>query len=393
MAFYRRGKEPEKGKPDKREWWYSFTFKGTRIQRNSGCSNINDARDVMSAYRTALAKGEVGIVEKVKVPTLKEFSEPFMKHVKVERKEKPRTITFYAEKLKPLVSAFGSLPLDKINEKQIDQYKENRQSAKTRLKRVVSPATINRELATLRKMLRFAHERAVIARVPRIRLLAGERPREFVLSPLQEPIYLAAVPDTLRDIAVLLIETGLRVGEALTLEWAQVRLVAPEGKKFPCLTVRAAHSKSGKSRTLPMSERAVEVLSRWRALRAPKDGRDLVFHKPEGSPLASTLLNAQHRRVVATLNKSESLQPKFPREFCLHSLRHTFGTRLGESGVEAFRIRDLMGHSSVVVSQRYVHPSSDSLEAAYELMVLRRASRNPATLPATLVSEKQQATQ
>ena len=181
MAFYRRGAEPEKGKPDKREWWYSFTYKGTRIQRNSGCANKNDARDVMSAYRTALAKGEVGITEKVKVPTFKEFSVPFMKHVRVERKEKPKTITFYEQKLKPLLSAFGPLPLDKIAERQIDKYKEDRQQVKTRYKRPVSPATINRELATLRKLLRLAHERSVIVRVPRVRLLAGEKPREFVL--------------------------------------------------------------------------------------------------------------------------------------------------------------------------------------------------------------------
>ena len=47
-----------------------------------------------------------------------------------------------------------------------------------------------------------------------------------------------------------------------------------------------------------------------------------------------------------------------------HSLRHTFGTRLGEAGADAFTIMKLMGHSTITVSQRYVHPSTDALERA-----------------------------
>ncbi len=56
---------------------------------------------------------------------------------------------------------------------------------------------------------------------------------------------------------------------------------------------------------------------------------------------------------------------KLPKEFAPHSLRHTFGTRLGESGADAFTIMRLMGHSSVIVSQRYVHPSPESVERAF----------------------------
>jgi len=49
-----------------------------------------------------------------------------------------------------------------------------------------------------------------------------------------------------------------------------------------------------------------------------------------------------------------------PSEFVLHSLRHTFCTRLGEEGTEAFQIRKLAGHHSVTVSERYVHPTPES---------------------------------
>jgi integrase len=57
-----------------------------------------------------------------------------------------------------------------------------------------------------------------------------------------------------------------------------------------------------------------------------------------------------------------------PADFVLHSFRHTFGTRLGETGADAFTIMRLMGHSTVTVSQRYVHPSPEVMENAVARM-------------------------
>ena len=57
---------------------------------------------------------------------------------------------------------------------------------------------------------------------------------------------------------------------------------------------------------------------------------------------------------------------KMTDEFVLHSLRHTYGTRLGEAGADAFTIMRLMGHSSVAVSQRYVHPTPEAIGRAVQ---------------------------
>ena len=80
-------------------------------------------------------------------------------------------------------------------------------------------------------------------------------------------------------------------------------------------------------------------------------------------------------------------------EFVLHSLRHTYGTRLGEAGADAFTIMRLMGHSSVTVSQRYVHPTPEALERAVERLETlnqRAANALPESqnrkLPATVSS-------
>ena len=70
--------------------------------------------------------------------------------------------------------------------------------------------------------------------------------------------------------------------------------------------------------------------------------------------------------IVALEKRIDDLSERFemPAEFVLHSLRHTYGTRLGEAGADAFSIMRLMGHSSVTVSQRYVHPTPEALERA-----------------------------
>jgi integrase len=73
-------------------------------------------------------------------------------------------------------------------------------------------------------------------------------------------------------------------------------------------------------------------------------------------PVAS--INHVHRRACKLLG--------LPEDFVMHSLRHTMLTRLGESGVDAFTIMRIAGHSSITISQRYVHPTPEAVERAFE---------------------------
>ena len=63
MSIFKRG----------RVYWYEFTFRGERIQQSTRQGNQNVARQMEAAHRTALAKGEVGIVRKATAPTLERF--------------------------------------------------------------------------------------------------------------------------------------------------------------------------------------------------------------------------------------------------------------------------------------------------------------------------------
>jgi len=68
-------------------------------------------------------------------------------------------------------------------------------------------------------------------------------------------------------------------------------------------------------------------------------------------------------------------------------LRHTYGTRLGETGTDAFTIMRLMGHSSVTVSQKYVHPTPETMERAVQrLEALNRGEHEKETPEAATIS-------
>jgi integrase len=238
--------------------------------------------------------------------------------------------------------------LDAIDESLIEAYVQHR-----RMK--VAPASVNRDLATLRRALRLAQDWKLVDRVPRIRMLPGERVREFVLSDSQEKAYLGAAPDPLRDIALLILDTGMRPGEVLALEWPDVRFEPVKGAKLGYIHVRKGKTRNAK-RNLSLTSRVRVMLER---LASKPRVTDWVFTDQSGkAPLSRFTVRDQHDGVRDKL--------KIVGDFVVYSLRHTFGTRLGESGADAFTIMRVMGHSTVTVSQRYVHPTPETLERAFE---------------------------
>jgi integrase len=387
MAIFKRG----------RTYWFHFWWKGEHVQRSTRQGNPRVARTLEATHRTALAKGEAGIEDRKPTPTLKDFSQRFIDYVQTRSAEKPKTVEFYAQQMARLLEfeRLATARVDAIDESLIEKFVQWRsqqtsraganrspKKKKTSPQKTISAGTVNRSLATLRKLLRLAHEWRVINRVPRIRLLPGERNREFILSHAQERLYLDMAPQSLKDVATLVLDTGLRIGEGLALDWLNVHLEPASGARFGYLHVRDGKSRFAR-RNVPLTARARAVLeSRKAGSKTP-----WVFAEDSGGPMLNSSLDHLHKERRETL--------KMPTEFVLHSLRHTYGTRLGEAGADAFSIMRLMGHSSVTVSQRYVHPTPEALERAVERLegLNQRATKSlaegakrqlPATIPATV---------
>lgn len=339
MALYKRGNV----------YWGSFTHNGRRIQRSTGTTNCRAAGQILAAWRVAAAKGDAGLAERVPAPTLRNFARRFLDFVGTRSAAKPNTVSFYANYTAALLGfeALANAPLDRIDEALVEQWVTWRSRKPGR---PIKPATVNRGLATLRRMLRLAQEWRLVDRVPRIRMVPGEKPREAILSPEQEQAYLTAAPQPLRDIAVLVLDTGLRLGECLALRWADVS----EG----WLTVRDGKSRYAR-RSLPLTAR-VRAMLNGRKASVAADPAALVFGRlrGDGRALRRHTVDQQHQRVRAALS--------LPAELVIHSLRHTALTRLGAAGADAFTIQRIGGHSSVLISQRYVHPVAETVSRAFE---------------------------
>jgi integrase len=346
LAVYKRGNT----------YWYKFRFGGELVRESAQTRNKEAARNIEAAHRLRLANGDAGIQERGTVPTLAEFAPRFEAEIETVCADKPATVGFYKEKLRRLLedSKLANARLDAIEKATIDAYKQRRSREPSRYGRPLSPASVNRELATLRRLLRLAQDWQVINRVPKIKLLRGERNREFVVSHALEPKYLEACPQPLADVAILILETGVRPGEAVNLRWPDVYLNPAVHAKFGYISIRKGKSKNAK-RNLSLTPRAAEMLQRRKAAAR----NEWVFPGGvEDAPILGTYLDRLHDEVRTAL--------ELPKDFVIHSLRHTMLTRLGESGAEAFTIMKIAGHSSVTVSQRYVHPTPEGMERAFE---------------------------
>jgi integrase len=118
---------------------------------------------------------------------------------------------------------------------------------------------------------------------------------------------------------------------------------------------------------LPMSPRVRQVLeARWASVDKPEEGS--IFPAPTRSGhVEKSTLKKQHKKVFEKVNEETKKNYDKPvRPFVLYDLRHTFLTRLGESGCDVWTLARIAGHSNIKQSSRYVHPSHDAVVGAME---------------------------
>jgi integrase len=163
---------------------------------------------------------------------------------------------------------------------------------------------------------------------------------------------------------IFAIETGCRRGELLSLEWKDVDLFDK------VVTILA--TKTGEKRTIPLTERAFEVLTAKRKGRAEgTTNGGLVFTNSVGGKINFRTLRSSFD---AALVKAGGTNFRF------HDLRHTFATRLARSGVDPYTIQKLMGHTSFTTTQRYAHHFVESLRRGIKHLDVSRNERQAQNL-------------
>ncbi len=204
---------------------------------------------------------------------------------------------------------------------------------------------------------------------------------EAVMAQLESPANLARLPPDLRHLVVLLIETGLRVGDATALPFDAV---VTDSVGWPCL--RFLNSKVAIHQLLPLSAKAAEAVAAQQAhvRRRWPDGPPLLFPgrngNPDGTrPRSVSAVSRDLGRWQADIDaRDEAGQPLRATP---HQFRHTFGTRLINFGVPQHVVQHLLGHVSPEMTATYAHLHDTTVRDAFERWCASRVNVTGELLP------------
>jgi integrase len=226
--------------------------------------------------------------------------------------------------------------------------KVERMKSITRYGRARKPASVNRELAILSGIFRMAVDYEEIAQNPcrKVQSLPENNQRTRHLSFEEEDRLLEKLRgerEYLRPLVTVAIYAGPRRGELLKLRWSNV--------DFDLNTINFKETKTNKDRSVPMEPIVRTALME---LREGAGDTEYVFVNPDTGT----------RYTDVKKSFSAACREASITDFRFHDLRHTFGTRLADAGVDVVKIKELMGHSSIVTTMRYIHATDQGKRGA-----------------------------
>jgi len=212
-----------------------------------------------------------------------------------------------------------------------------------------SDSTINRKMSALSTMLQYARKHQYIPSVPDIPRRREPENRIRWISEDEEGELLAFFKFTdnqdMIDFIKVGLDTGARRGELLKMQSRDIH----EGKLY------IWESKGGKPRSIPLTNRANEVLSKRMSLT--DSPTEKLFASLSGDALRYYWDRArQHMKLM------------LDAQFVPHIMRHTFCSRLAMKGVPLPVIKELAGHATIMTTQRYVHMAPSNLTDAIHIL-------------------------
>ena len=328
-------------------WWMSFMYQGQQVRRSTETTDKRLAEAILGQVKVQIIEGRFFEKPEAQQRTLTELLDRYLSEHAARRANHRRELT----SVKNLKAFFGTPTLEQVTPKRIVAYKNQRYADG------VKPATINRELATLKKAFNLARrewEWCDDNPVCRVSMEQENNTRDRWLTVDEEARIVSAAPAWLRELMVFAIHTGMRQGEILGLTWAGVDLFRR--------TVTVFQSKNGERRTIPLNQTALDLLKHKYGGRSVDT--ELAFPSE-----AQTRLNASN--ISRSLNLA--LAKAKMTDFHFHDLRHTCATRMVQAGVDLYKVQRLLGHKSPIMTQRYAHHCPESLRDGVEALDVGRA--------------------
>ncbi len=235
--------------------------------------------------------------------------------------------------------ALGAWPLQRFTADIVEEFRAKRRVT-------VKPATANRELALIKRMIRKARSWKMIHadQADDIRSIELEKENNGGLrwlKPHEVTLLLEHCKDPLKSIVVVAVNTGMRYSELLGMTWPQV--------DFDSGFINLPDTKNGEERNVPMNSVVQETIK-----RLPKLG-PYVFSRYGGKPIRDI------RKALKRAVESAGLAP-----LTFHAFRHTFCSAIVKTGTPLPVIQKITGHKTLKMLLRYTHIADEERRQAVE---------------------------
>jgi integrase len=305
---------------------------GVRYRKSTGTSNKRLAERVDRKHEEELLARRFQVEDHAFDPGMKfaELATRFIASV--------MTKAWHKERLEIILPYFAGIEIGHINKGVVQRYRAHRHSQKK-----LTETTINRDLECLRRVLYWGVDEGYLPANPlaRLKLEKARRKKRPVMSVAEEQLLLKASAPHLSRIVLCGLDTGMRRGEILNQNGADIDMVRR------VIVVTKSKTPGGECREIPMTQRLFDLLS-----TEPLPEAHVFTHKGKPIHRIKTAWKAAVRRAGI-------------RPFRFKDLRSTFNSRLIEAGVIKDVRKELMGHSR--------NEDTNDLYSHIELPLLREA--------------------
>jgi site-specific recombinase XerD len=281
------------------------------------------------------------------IPTLTDFfNDTYLPHAKVHKRSWKRDVQLFAR----IKEKFGNQRLDQITKQQVSVFHANL------LEGGLSASGADHHPKMLRRLYSMCLEYGLLDKNPlaNFKLFNHDNKVEHYLDDKQ----LNQLMDVLRtdanrtvcNIAILLLGTGCRLNEILSAKKSDIDV------ENRVLKIAASNSKSKRIRTVPLNDASLDIINLQiedTKKYDPKENDYLFVNHQTGQPYTTIM------KVWTRLRNKAGLP-----HLRIHDLRHSFASFLVNSGRTLYEVQQILGHSQSIVTERYAHLSTKTLQDA-----------------------------